>query len=180
MNQRSNTSNMVISALCLALAFILPNFTANIPQIGMMLLPMHIPILLCGFLTTPFWGVAVGFSTPILRSLLYGMPMMFPMAVSMAFELATYALVAALLSKYLAKNIKNTYLTLGVSMIIGRIVWGIVHLILTISTPNPLTFGLFISGAITNSIPGIALQFILIPPIVLALNKEKRGATSKP
>ena len=94
--------NMVIAALMLAVAYVLPNFTGNIPQIGSMLLPMHLPVLLCGFLCGGFWGAGVGFVAPLLRSALTGgFPPMFPTAVSMAFELAAYGFLSGFLYKRL-------------------------------------------------------------------------------
>ena len=88
-NQNRSVRNLVLAALMLALAYILPNFTGNIPQIGAMLLPMHLPTILCGFLCGGPWGAAVGFLAPLMRSLLLTRPPLFPTAIAMAFELAT-------------------------------------------------------------------------------------------
>ena len=84
----SPARNVVLAALFLALAFVLPMVTGHLPQVGNMLCPMHFPILLCGFVLGGPWGLAVGFAAPLLRSVLFGMPPMFPIAISMAFELA--------------------------------------------------------------------------------------------
>ena len=83
-NTDRSVKNLVVAALMLALAYVLPNFTGNIPQIGSMLLPMHLPVLLCGFLCGGVWGAVVGFVAPLLRSVLVGVPPMFPTAISMA------------------------------------------------------------------------------------------------
>lgn len=88
---------LVLAALFLALAFVLPLLTGQVPKVGNMLCPMHFPVLLCGFVLGGPWGLAVGFAAPLLRSVLFGMPPMFPVAISMAFELATYGLVSGLL-----------------------------------------------------------------------------------
>ena len=90
----SATRGIVLAALFLALAFVLPMITGHVPQVGNMLCPMHFPILLCGFVLGGPWGLAVGFVAPLLRSVLFGMPPMFPVAISMAFELATYGFVS--------------------------------------------------------------------------------------
>ena len=82
-----NIQKLTYSALYLAIALVLPFLTGQIPQIGSMLCPMHIPALLCGFVCGWGWGLAVGFIAPLLRSVLFGMPDIFPTAVSMAFEL---------------------------------------------------------------------------------------------
>ena len=92
MNHKVN--KLVYASLFLALALALPFLTGQIPQIGAMLTPMHFPVLLCGYLCGWQWGMVVGFIAPLLRSVLFGMPVMYPMAVCMALELATYAAVS--------------------------------------------------------------------------------------
>ena len=89
-----NLRKLTYSAACLALALVLPFVTGNIPDIGNMLCPMHIPVLLCGFLCGGFWGTAVGAVAPILRSLIFGRPYLYPAALAMMFELAIYGLLA--------------------------------------------------------------------------------------
>ena len=71
---------LVPAALFLALAFVLPLLTGQVPKVGNMLCPMHFPVLLCGFVLGGPWGLAVGFAAPLLRSVLFGMPPMFPVA----------------------------------------------------------------------------------------------------
>ena len=96
---------LTYAALCLALAIVLPFLTGQIPEIGSALCPMHIPVLLCGFLCGWPWGLAVGFVAPLLRSVLFGMPPMFPGAVAMAFELAVYGGVSGFLYRKFPKTI---------------------------------------------------------------------------
>ncbi len=162
---------LTYAALCLALALVLPFLTGQIPQIGSMLCPMHLPVLLCGFLCGWPWGLAVGFIAPLLRSVLFGMPPMVPGAVAMAFELAVYGGMSGWLYRKLPKTIPGIYASLLIAMIAGRVVWGIVRLILSGVTGNGFTFAMFLSGAITTAIPGIILQLVLIPVIVYALEK---------
>ena len=115
---------LTYSALYLAIALVLPFLTGQIPQIGSMLCPMHIPALLCGFVCGWPWGLAVGFIAPLLRSALFGMPTMFPAAVAMAFELAAYGAVAGLLYRVLPKRTGCIYVALIAAMVAGRLVWG--------------------------------------------------------
>lgn len=89
-----STRDLVLAAFFLALGLLMPFLTAQIPSLGARLLPMHIPVLICGFVLGGPMGLIVGFITPLLRSLLIGMPPMFPTAVAMAFELAAYGLLA--------------------------------------------------------------------------------------
>ena len=90
MKRKKETRKLTLSAMFLALAFVMPFLTGQIQQIGSMLCTMHIPVMLCGFFGGPFYGMIVGFMAPILLSATMGMPIMFPMAFCMAFELATY------------------------------------------------------------------------------------------
>ena len=162
---------MTYAALYLAIAMVLPFVTGQIPEIGAMLSPMHIPVLLCGFMCGWPWGLAVGFIAPLLRSVVFGMPVMFPGAVAMAFELATYGCISGLLYHLLPKKAWCTYAVLVISMIAGRIVWGIARLILAGVSGGSFTWALFIAGAVTNAIPGIILHLALIPVLVIAMNR---------
>lgn len=163
--------NLVLSALFLALAYILPFLTGNIPQIGSMLLPMHIPVLLCGFLCGAPWGLAVGLVAPIMRSLLTGgFPPMFPTAVAMALELAAYGFISGFMYRRMPKKLGSVYAALISAMLCGRAVWGIVMALLMMNGEG-FTFAAFVAGAFTNALPGIVLQLVLIPPAVLALRK---------
>ena len=162
---------MTYAALYLAIAMVLPFVTGQIPEIGAMLSPMHIPVLLCGFLCGWPWGLAVGLIAPLLRSVVFGMPVMFPGAVAMAFELATYGCISGLLYHLLPKKAWCTYAVLVISMIAGRIVWGIARLILAGLSGGSFTWALFIAGAVTNAIPGIILHLALIPVLVIAMNR---------
>ena len=130
MKKHESLLKMILSALFLALAYIMPFLTGQIPEIGSMLCPMHIPVLLCGFICGWQWGLAVGFVTPLMRSMILGAPPMFPKAVCMAFELATYGMIAGFLYRKLPRKKLNVYLSLFGAMIVGRIVWGIVKAIL--------------------------------------------------
>lgn len=171
-SSRLRIKRLVLSALMLALAYVLPFFTGNIPQIGSMLLPMHLPVLLCGFLCGGPWGALVGSIASLMRSVLTGgFPPMFPTALAMAFELAAYGFISGLLYRRLPHSWAGTYASLAAAMIGGRIVWGIVEVILLTSTGSAFTFAAFVAGAFTNAIPGIILQLVALPAIVRALEK---------
>ena len=169
----SPARNVVLAALFLALAFVLPMLTGHVPQIGAMLCPMHFPVLLAGFVLGGPWGLAVGFIAPLLRSVLFGMPPMFPTAVSMAFELATYGLVSGLMYRRVKHTLPMTFVTLLTAMVAGRIVWGVVRFVLAGLTGSSFPFSAFLAGALLNALPGIIAQLILIPLILTALQKAK-------
>lgn len=164
---------MILSALFLALAYVMPFLTGQIPEIGAMLCPMHIPILVCGFVCGWQWGLAVGFIAPLFRSLILGMPSLFPVAVCMAFELLTYGAVSGLMYKILPKKKLYIYCSLIIAMIVGRIVWGIAMLVCMGINGDGFGLTAFWAGAITNAIPGIVLQIVLIPAIIMLLEKTK-------
>ena len=165
------TRKLTYAALFLALALVLPFLTGQIPEIGKMLSPMHIPVLLCGFLCGWPWGLAVGFIAPLLRSVLFGVPVMFPGAVAMAFELAVYGGMTGFLYHVLPRKLWAVYLTLILSMIAGRLVWGAVQAALAGISRNSFTMDLFLKGAVTEAIPAIVLQIVLIPILVIAMER---------
>lgn len=162
---------LTYSALYMAIALILPFVTGQIPEIGAMLCPMHIPALLCGFMCGWPWGVAVGFISPLLRSVMFGMPAMFPAAIAMAFELAVYGGMAGLLYSRLPHKKWMIYAALLISMIAGRVVWGAVQALLAGLSGNSFTWTLFLTGAVINAIPGIIMQLALIPVLVVTMDK---------
>ena len=162
---------LVLAALFLALALVLPLLTGQVPKVGNMLCPMHFPVLLCGFVLGGPWGLAVGFAAPLLRSVLFGMPPMFPVAISMAFELATYGLVSGLLRHRAKHNLPALYAVLLAAMVSGRIVWGIVRFVLAGLTGGSFPSSAFLSGALFTAVPGIVAQLVLIPLLLTALQK---------
>ena len=162
---------LTYSALYMAIALILPFVTGQIPEIGAMLCPMHIPALLCGFMCGWPWGLAVGFISPLLRSVMFGMPAMFPAAIAMEFELAVYGGMAGLLYSRLPRKKWMIYAALLISMIAGRVVWGAVQALLAGLSGNSFTWTLFLTGAVINAIPGIIMQLALIPVLVVTMDK---------
>ncbi len=176
----SRIQKMTLSAMFLALGLLLPFLTGQMREIGNMLLPMHIPVLLCGLICGWQCGLAVGFVVPILRSTVFGMPMMYPMAIGMAFELSTYgAVVGYLYGKSKWKCVVSLYRSMILAMISGRIVWGLCSVVLLGIKSKTFTVQAFLAGAILNAIPGILLQLILIPTIMVALGRAKLIPFSK-
>ena len=164
--------NLAMSAMFLAMGLVLPFFTGQIPQIGNMLLPMHLPVLVCGLICGWKHGLAVGFVLPLLRSVLFGMPVMYPKAVAMAFELAAYGgLAGALYGRSPWKCVLSLYRALAGAMLGGRLVWGGVMVVLMGMTGSSFTWKLFLAEAFVNAVPGIVLQLIFIPGLMLSLHR---------
>ncbi len=169
---RQALKQLSLAAMLTAVGLVLPFFTGQIPQVGSMLLPMHIPVLLCGLICGWKYGLMVGFVLPLLRSFLFGMPPPFPTAAAMAFELGTYGFLAGLLyarSKW--KCVLALYRCLIAAMLGGRLVWGAVMVLFTGVGGNTFTWTMFLGGAFFNAIPGIILQLFFIPAMMVALDK---------
>lgn len=161
----------VFAAMFLALAMVMPFLTGQIPQFGKMLCPMHFPVLLCGFFCGPWLGAAVGAIAPLLRSLIFGTPHLMPDAVAMCFELCTYGVLAGLLYMRLPKKRGYIYLSLIAAMLGGRLVWGTARAILYGIGQSSFGWAAFAAGAFTKAIPGIVAQILIIPVLVMALNR---------
>lgn len=172
MNTREKTYKLVLTALFLALCLVLPFVTGGIPTIGNMLLPMHIPVLLCGLLCGWQYGLVIGFVAPLLRSVLFGMPPIYPVALAMAFELAAYGLIIGLVYTALHKRgLAALYGSLLVAMVGGRLVWGVAEVVLLGMAGNTFTLQAFLSGALLTAVPGIVLQLVFIPAVMVALDR---------
>lgn len=171
-NQRGHAvKNLVTAAMMMALGLVLPFLTGQIPEVGSMMLPMHLPVLLCGLICGWQYGGVVGFVLPLFRYMLFGMPPM-PMGVAMAFELAAYgAVVGYLYSHARWQCVVSLYRCLIAAMIAGRLVWAAVRVVMTGVAGVPFTWELFLSGALLTAIPGIILQLIVIPAVMVALNR---------
>lgn len=173
MKNHNKLLKMVFAALFLALAYVMPFLTGQIPEIGSRLCPMHIPVLLCGFICGWPWGLAVGFIAPLFRTLTLGMPPIFPTAVCMAFELAAYGAVSGLAHRWLPRKKPYIYCSLLIAMIAGRLVWGAVMFVCLGINGGSFTYAAFLAGAFANAIPGIIAQLVLIPILVMILDNPK-------
>ena len=165
---------MVLAALLLALGLVLPFVTGQIPEIGNMLLPMHLPVLLCGFICGPAWAAVVGAVAPLLRFMLFGMPPLFPVGVAMCVELATYGAVSGALYRLLPRKAVNVYVSLIAAMLAGRLVWALASLLIyRLFADFPFTFQLFVAGGFLSAWPGMILQIVLVPLLERLLEKSR-------
>lgn len=169
----SPARRLVLAGLMLALALVLPFLTGQLPQIGNMLCPMHLPVLLCGFLLGWPWGPAVGVTAPLLRSALFGMPPLYPVALAMCLELGCYGLVTGLLYPRVRHTAAGDYAVLAAAMVSGRLVWGAARFVMAGLSGTAFPLQAFLSGAIFTALPGILLQLVLIPLILAGLRRAK-------
>lgn len=170
---RARVQRFVCAALFLALGMLLPFLTGQIPKLGAMLCPMHIPVLLCGFVCGAPWGAAVGAVLPLLRSVTLGSPPMLPIAAAMTVELAVYGAAAGLLYRALPPKISYIYASLAGAMLLGRAAWGAASAAIYALMGNAFSWKLFAAGAFVNALPGIVLQLVLIPLLMIALRAAR-------
>ncbi len=165
--------NTVFSAMFLALCMVLPLLTFGSTQIGNMISPMHIPVLICGFVCGWQYGAIVGFTAPLLRYMIFHMPPVYPIGVAMAFELAAYGILCGVLYKVLPKKNSYIYLSLILSMLGGRLVWGAARYIMAGLSGSEFGMSLFISGAFVEAVPAIICHIIIVPLVVMAFKRSK-------
>ena len=181
--KNKNLNRMVISGALLALGLVLPFLTGQIPTIGQAISPLHIPALICGLTCGWQWGLGLGLVLPILRSFIFGMPPFPTVALPMAFELAAYGALTGLLYPLFLKLFKKdnhlpALLTaLVIAMIGGRIVGGAAKAALlafgVIGSKSPYTFAAFFASYFTSTAIGAVIHIVLVPAVVLALEKAK-------
>ncbi len=172
--KKNDVRHLSLAGMFIALGIVLPiAFHAFGPEVGKVFLPMHIPVLIAGFFLPPIYALGVGIITPLLSSLLTGMPVLFPMSVIMMFELAVYGLTIAVIKK----KIKNHWLSLLLALLLGRMTAGLVVFGLTklfaVQLPPP---ALYLQGAVVAGLPGIALQLVFIPLLILAVERRQAFA----
>ena len=174
------TKKLALAAMFLALGMVLPLVTGQIREIGNMLLPMHIPVFLCGLICGWRYGGAVGLICPLLRFSIFGMPPM-PLGIGMAFELAAYGIIAGYLYEHSRwKCVFSLYRSMIIAMIGGRLVWGAARVVMMVGAAKvPLGWKAFFVSGFVEAIPGIILQLILIPAVMVALDRAKLVPFSK-
>jgi len=165
-----NPKQISYTALFLALAIVIPIAFHQFGLAGRIFLPMHIPVLICGFAIGPVSGIIIGLLAPFLSHLLTGMPPTYAVPL-MSMELPMYGLVAGITYKKLKLNI---YLSLIIAMIVGRLMFalGLIVLGRFIELPYGALEFIAAGGAMITGLPGIIIQIIIIPPIVAAIKRS--------
>ena len=166
------TKNLTVSAMLLAVGFVLPMLTGQVPLIGKALLPMHIPIFLCAFLCGWRYAAAIGLVLPLARSLLFSVPVLYPTAIAVALELAAYGIVAGLFyARMPKKSIGYIYLSMLPAMLIGRAVRCVAEILLLGLQGNSFVWKSFFAGTVLGAAPGIAIQLLFIPALTILLQR---------
>lgn len=175
MKSKITTQELVLSGLLLASGIILPMIFHTFSMTGPAFLPMHIPVLIGGMLLPPVLALLLGVITPIMSSVLTGMPVAFPMAIIMAFELGTYGLAASIVTRKLKLN---TIPALIIAMIDGRIVAGLTVAALVRLFGIDMNPILYVKGAIVTGMPGLIIQLIFVPVVVYAIRSVTKNSVS--
>lgn len=172
---KMQTKKLVFTALCVAMGLVLPMAFHAVPNAGKIFLPMHIPVFVCGLSLGWPYGLACGILAPLLSSLLTGMPVP-AMLPAMLGELAVYGIVSGLLSRFCrtGKQAVDLYVSLVTAMLAGRAVSGVLNAL--IFSAGSYSWEAFVSASFVTALPGIAIQLVFVPALVLALQKLRLTA----
>ena len=171
MQKMSNVKKSLITAVCIALCYVIPLMFHGIQNAGNIFCPMHIPVFICGLICGWQYGLLCGIAGPALSSALSGMP---PVAIlpSMMVELAAYGTASGLMMKLV--RTKSTYADLYISLIVaivcGRVLAGLAKAL--IFARGSYSMSAWIAGSVVTSWPGTVIQLVFIPTIVFALMKS--------
>lgn len=171
MQKMSNIKKSIITAVCIALCYVIPLMFHGIQNAGSIFCPMHIPVFICGLICGWQYGLLCGIAGPALSSALSSMP---PVAIlpSMMVELAAYGTAAGLMMKLV--RTKSTYADLYISLIVaivcGRVLAGLAKAL--IFARGSYSMSAWIAGSVVTSWPGTVIQLVFIPTIVFALMKS--------
>ena len=169
MNQMSMIKKLTLSALCTALCVVLPIAFHAIPNAGSIMLPMHIPVLLCGLVCGWQPGLLCGILGPILSSAITGMPMA-AILPGMVVELAVYGCVSGLMMQFVhtGRLYLDLYISLPVAMLVGRVCSGIAKAL--IFAPGT-SFAAWATASFVTALPGIVIQLVILPTLIVALTR---------
>ena len=160
------TNKLILTSLFIACGLLLPLAFHSFGMGGRTFLPMHLPVFMGGLLLGWLPGLIIGALTPVLSSLLTGMPPLIPSLPMMFVELALFGLVSGYL--YHDKR-KNIYFSLITAMIVGRL--GAAFVLMLFSDIlgiklHPLTY---VAATFMTGLAGVIFQIVFIPILVKRL-----------
>jgi Protein of unknown function (DUF1393). len=168
----TKTKKIVVTGLMVALAVVLPVAFHSVPNAGKIFLPMHVPVLLAGFIVGPIYGLICGVLSPLLSSLITGMP---PIAMlpAMVLELASYGFFSGLFVRLIKSPsaVLNIYLSLITSMLIGRLLSGVINA--TLLQVGKYSIKIWLTASFVTALPGILIQLALIPILIFTLKRTQ-------
>ena len=173
MKKMSSVKKATITALCIALCYVLP-VVFHATGLGSAFSPMHIPVLLCGLVCGSGYGIFCGIAGPVLSSVLSGMPTVTQLIYFVP-ELTVYGFVTGLMMKLVRtkKLVVDLYISLAVAMFAGRLVGGIAEALFYLGSGQTFTLAAVAAGYFVTTIPGIICHLIVIPILVTTLMKAR-------
>lgn len=165
---------LTFGGLLLAVTILLPQafHLTGIPASGAVFLPMHIPVLLSGFLLGPAYGLLIGCLGPLISFLLTDMPSAARLPFMIG-EVGFYGFSSGLLYHTLHFSKKKFGITISLigAMISGRIIYTLMLVIFTYLLHIPCGGPAAAITAFVTGIYGIIIQLLLIPAILYSLKK---------
>ena len=173
MKKMSSVKQATITALCIALCYVLP-VVFHATGLGSAFSPMHIPVLLCGLVCGSGYGIFCGIAGPVLSSVLSGMPTVTQLIYFVP-ELIIYGFETGLMMKLVRtkKLVADLYISLAVAMLAGRLVGGIAEALFYLGSGQAFTLAAVAAGYFVTTIPGIICHLIVIPILVTTLMKAR-------
>lgn len=173
MKKQFTVKNITVCAMCMALCCVLPLAFHSV-GLGQAFSPLHFPVILCGLVCGPILGVICGVLGPVLSCLTTGMP---PVAalITMVPELLTYGLVCGLVMLFVRTKhlMTDLYAAMVPALIAGRVVGGVFKALFFTGSAGGYTLSMFVSSYLVGTFPGIIAQLVLIPLLVLTLEKTR-------
>lgn len=167
---RNNIKSITYSGVLIAIGVILPQLFHIFGNIsGTVFLPIHIAVLIAGFVVGPYYATIIGLLVTLLSAIFTGMPA-FPIAYFIVFEMMGYGFFTG----FCFKNLKlNKYISLIVGMIMGRFVYiiAVVFATFVLQLQFPFLSSAVVIDKFVISIPGIIVQLVTIPVILVAFEK---------
>lgn len=173
--EKHSVKNVIRAGLFMAMGFVLPLLTGQLPVVGQMLLPMHIPVFFCAFFCGPLYALGVGCALPLLRSLIFGVPVLYPVAIAVALEMAIYGGVTGFVYARIKKNtLRAVYCCMLPAMLLGRVGRCLLQAVLVGLQGNAFVMKTFITGVLLHSLPGIALQLLIVPTVTVSVWRRQK------
>lgn len=170
MKRMSLVKKSIVTAVCIALCYVLPLLFHGVQNAGQVFLPMHLPVFLCGLVCGWPFGLLCGLAGPALSSALTSMP---PVAILpvMMIELAVYGTISGLMMRLVRTKCTyaDLYISLLVAILSGRVVAGLAKVL--IFARGNYSMASWVTGYVLTSWPGTLIQLVLIPSVVFALMK---------
>lgn len=165
----SHVKKAAITAMCIALCCVLPPVFHAV-GLGGAFSPMHVPVLLCGLVCGPLFGLFCGLAGPVLSSLITSMPAPLQL-LWMAPELMVYGLAAGLCYQTVrtGKTLLDVYGSLLAAMVLGRVAGGAARWLYCLAAKQPYSLSLWAGAYVTQSLPGMVLHLVLVPTLLLVL-----------